>query len=214
MRRLALPVLVAVLLPVGAWAAGNPHAEKMHPTKPGKKLATRAVLRGSDLGPDWTQLPAPPDNSNFTCPGFDPDLSAYTVNGKATSLYVQNALSQIGSSADVYASHAQAVGDFKAGAKPQLASCLSAVTNDAFRKNKVNAHVVSSRMVQAPRLGERSAAYHMVSRVRAGGISMSAYSDLLVIQRGRTIAVLVFTGIDTPIPSQAFYGRIVAARMR
>jgi len=127
---------------------------------------------------------------------------------------VQNALSQIGSSADVYASHAQAVGDFRAGAKPQLASCLRAVTNDAFRKNKVNAHVVSSRMVRAPRLGERSAAYHMVSRVRANGLSMSAYSDLLVIQRGRTIAVLVFTGIDTAIPSQTFYARLVAARMR
>jgi hypothetical protein len=37
---------------------------------------------------------------------------------------------------------------------------------------------------------------------------------LLVIQRGRTIAALIFTGIDSPVPSRTAYGRIVAARMR
>jgi len=158
----------------------------------------------------------PSDDSSLTCPGFDPDLSAFTINGKATATYVHSALAQISSTAEVYASRAQAAGDFKAGARPQLAACLRHVMDAAFRRTTggLEASVVSSRMVQAPRLGERSAAYRVISKVRVNSLALRAYSDLLVVQRGRTIAALVFTGIDDPVPSQTTYGRIVAARMR
>jgi len=215
-RRLLL--VLAVLVAVGATAAvaaRNPHAERQHLTAAGNRLAKRALLRPSDL-PDWTRIAAPSDDSSPTCPGFDPDVSAFTVTGKAAVSFVHSALAQIGSTADVFASRGQAAGDFKADAKPQLAGCLRYLLEREFRASAgaVKADVLSARMVRAPRLGERSAAYRLVSRVRVGGLSLRAYTDLLVIQRGRTIAALIFTGIDSPVPSRTAYGRIVAARMR
>jgi hypothetical protein len=217
-RRLALAAVLTVALSTGvALAARNPHAEREHLTSTGAKLAGRALLRGSDLGPDWTKIPAAADDSTFRCTGFDPDLSAFTVNGRASTVFVHSALATIGSSSDVYASRAQAVGDLRAGAKPQLAGCLRQLTERAFRASAgaaIKASVLSSRMVHAPRIGEHSAAYRLVSRLRANGLTLRAYTDLLVFQRGRTIAVLVFTGIDSPVPSQIVYGRSVAARMR
>jgi hypothetical protein len=215
MRRLTIAALAALVLPAAALSGANPHAERLRLTPAGEKLAKRALLRRTDL-PDWTSVPTPPDNGNLTCPGFDPDVSAYTVNGRARASYVHSALAQIGSTADVFASRAHAVGDFKAGAKPQLAGCLRYLMDKAFRSSggAIKASVLSARKVRAPRLGERSAAYQLVSRVRVSHLSLRAYTDLLVIQRGRTIAALIFTGIDQPVPAQAYYGRIVAARMR
>ena len=216
MRRLAFLVLAtAVLSATGALAAGNPHAEKVHLTRSGNRLARLTVLRHGDL-PDWTQIPSPPNDNSLTCPGFDPDVSALTINGKATAAFRGSALAEIQSTADVFASHAQAVTDFKAGAKSQLAGCLRYLMDKAFRASSgpVKASVLSARMLRAPSLGERAAAYRLVSRVRVSTLAIKGYTDLLVIQRGRTIAALIFTGIDNPVPSQSYYGRTVAARMR
>ena len=70
--------------------------------------AQQALLRRSDIGPDWTAIALPSGNTNLTCPNFDPDLSAFTVNGKASSSFVQSGLAQVSSSIEVYASQAQA----------------------------------------------------------------------------------------------------------
>ena len=216
MRRLTLAMLVAALLPASAWATRHPHAEKLQLTKAGKKLAQQAVLRRSDIGPDWTAIALPSGNSNLSCPNFDPDLSGFTINGKASSSFVQSGLAQVSSSTEVYASQAQAAGDFRAGARPELAQCLRYAIQNEFSKSAsgTKATVLSSRMVRAPRVGERSAAYRVILELQANKLVFKAYSDFLVIQRGRTIAALGFTGIDTPVPSQTFYGRIVAGRMR
>ena len=215
MRRLAPAAALSLVLVSAAAAASNPHAERVRLTSAGQKLAHRALLRSSDL-PDWTRVAAPPDDSSPTCPGFDPDVSAFTVTGKAAAVFVHSALAQIGSTADAFASRAQAAGDFRAGAKPALARCLRYLMQKSFRAagSGIEATVVSARMVRAPRLGERSAAFRLVSRIRVNRLSLRAYTDLLVIQKGRTIAALIFTGIDTPVPSRTAYGRIVASRMR
>jgi hypothetical protein len=216
MRRFALVALTIALLPVGAWAARNPHAEKVQLTKAGKKLAKRAVLRSADLGPDWTSVRLPPEDSSLTCPHFDPDLSRFTINGKASSSFILPVGAQINSNSEVYASRAQAIGDFTASAKPQLAPCLRSLLEDELRRSGIGSQtrVLSSQIVRAPRVGERTAAYKLVMKVHGGAISVTVVTDLLVVQRGRTVVLLSFTGIDDPIPSRAFYARLVAARMR
>ena len=209
-------MVAAAVTAAAAVAARNPHAEKLRLTPEGKRLAKRALLTSSDLGPDWTRLPSVPDNSSLTCPSFDPDFSAYTINGKATSSFVQSGLAQISSSSEVYASRLQAAADFSKGARPELAPCLRYAVAREFRTSGagIRASVLSSRVQRAPKLGERSAAYRVVTRVRQSGVSFKLYTDFVVIQRGRTIVALGFTGVDSPIPSQMLYDRMVAARMR
>lgn len=217
MTRLA-PILagLALLVVGGALAARSPHAEKLKLTPAGNRLAKRALLTQADLGPDWTRLPTMPPDDSLTCPRFDPDLSAYTVNGRGSASFAQVGFAQIVSTAEVYASRSQAVADFSKGAKPELAPCLGYALEQGFHKANtgIRASVLSSKMRKAPRLGERSASYRVVTRVRQTGVTLTLVTDFLVFQRGRTIVALGFTGVGSPIPSQPYYASIVAARMR
>jgi hypothetical protein len=69
-------------------------------------------------------------------------------------------------------------------------------------------------MLRSPRIGDRSATYRLVARVRSAGTSVPAYFDLHVFQRGRSIGGLFFTGTGVRVPDQLALARTVAGRLR
>jgi hypothetical protein len=222
MRKLRLfSGIVAASLIAGALAATaatDPRSEKLRLTKVDMALAEREVLRGSDLGPGWRQLSVPYRDAP-SCPNFKPNFSAYTITGRAITgfEYGSPAYAQVISEVEVFRTRAQAVGDFRLATAPQTARCLAYLFANGFGKTapaSVRLRMLSSRAVAAPRLGERSAAYRLMARVTGTGGSLTITVDFLAFQRGRSIAALGFTGVDSRVPSQTYYARLVADRLR
>lgn len=214
MRRVALLLLACAVVPAVALAARDPHAEKRHYTRADMALAKRLLLRQTDVGPDWARSSLPNTQSTLDCPGFDADFSRFTIAGEAYALYSFRSVGQIVAGAQVYRSRAQAIDDFRLGARPELARCLESEFSRSLRTSGMAVLRSSALSVRAPKVGERAAAYRFDATVSANGARLRVYIDVVAFQRGRAQATLGFTGIGAPVPSQVSYARAVDARMR
>ncbi len=88
-------------------------------------LAQRITLKQRDVGASWRPTRIPDrEGQRLTCPGFNPDLSRFTISGKANSGFTQTTGASIISTVEVYESRPDAIGDFQTGAKPIVARCL------------------------------------------------------------------------------------------
>ena len=178
-------------------------------------LARQMTLRATDVGAGWRRTATPKDeDASMNCPGFNPDFSRFTITGKAESTFQHPAGAQITSAIEVFATRGQAAGDFQLGAKPALARCLRYVLNREFAKTDLMVRIRSSRMVAAPRVGARAASYRVLAELDVGAQIVRIHLDMLVLQRGRSIAVLMFTGVRAPVSRPVALARVVARRMR
>ena len=218
MRIVAASLALVTLLAVSAAQAADPRAEKVRLRPADVNLAKWAVLRQADVGPDWDRVATQKRKSGqFACASFKPDYSAFTVTGQAFASFRSSPPgAHIDSTVAVFRTKAQAVGDFRLGAKPQLATCLAEELRRAFRQypEGVEGRLLSSKMVPAPKLGERSAAYAITARLSGNGTSLPVFVDVIAVQRGRSIAALVFTGVGTVLPSRRYYAALVTDRLR
>lgn len=209
---LVLVVAVFALASTAAFAATNPHNERELLRPADMALARRATIKATDLVSGWKRMPVAGDESK--CPGFDPDFSAFTITGKASSLFVQLGGGAVLSAVEVYKTRAQAVGDFRTGAKPAFAKCLRyAFEKDIARGAGGTAKTKWSRMVAAPRVGERSALYRLVGTLSVRGQTIRVYMDVLAFQRGRSVTALISSGFGGRLSGQTTLARVIAARM-
>jgi hypothetical protein len=217
MRSSGLIVAAAIfaLGSAAALATTDPHAEKERLRSADMALARRTTVKAADLASGWKRMPVGSADEDSKCPGFDPDFSAFTITGKASSLFARLGGGAVLSAVEVYETRPQAVGDFRTGAKPALAKCLRHLFETDFARGAGGtARTRSSRMVTAPRVGERSALYRLVGTLRLQRRTLRVYMDLLAFQRGRSISTLFSTGFGGPIRGQALLARVIAARMR
>jgi hypothetical protein len=216
---MALLLLAVVLTAVAAaGAVRDPRDEQIRLNAADNALAKRIALRAADLGRGWRKLAVTQsDDEPLRCTSFNPDLSAFTITGKAASAHSRSTGSSAASTVEVYKSRADAIGDFRAAAKPQVARCLREVLEDQMADQGgglFTLRVQSSKVVPAPKVGDRRIAYRLVAELGAQGVGIPAYLDILGFQRGRSIAALFFTGVSRPIAGRAEAARRVAARMR
>lgn len=219
MRTVAALLALVTIVAASASAAVDPRAEQVRLRPADVSLAKRAMLTQDDVGPDWSRVPAQRrDGGQFACATFKPDFSAFTVTGQASASFREGSPpgAQIDSTVAVFRTKAQAVGDFRLGAKPQLARCLAEELRRAFRRypEGVEGKLLSSQMVPAPKLGERSAAYAISARLSGNGNSLPVFVDVIAVQQGRSIAALVFTGLGSRLPSRQYYAASVTDRLR
>lgn len=212
-------VLFFALVLTGAFAtvatAKDPRREQERLTPADMALASRVSVRATDLASGWTQTAVPPESGSMSCPGFDPDFSRFTITGKSRTGFSSTGGRSVVSLVEVYASRAQAVGDFRLGAQPALARCLRSSFEDAVPAGtNVALRVRSSRMQPLGGVGENGAAFRLVASVSSGNASLPLYLDALVFQRGRTITALLFTSAMERVPGQLALARAVARRMR
>jgi hypothetical protein len=211
---LVVAAAVFVLGTAAALAASDPHKERERLRPADMALARRATIKAADLVSGWKRMPVGSDDDS-KCPGFDPDFSAFTITGKASSLFVELGGGAVLSSVEVYKTRAQAIGDFRTGAKPAFAKCIRhAFETGVARGAGETAKTISSRMVPAPRVGERSALYRLVGTLTLQGRTIRVYMDVLAFQRGRSITALLSSGFGGRIRGQTTLARVIAARMR
>src|SRR5262245_16926813 len=135
MRTLAATVALVAVFAAAAAGATDPRAEKVRLRPADVALAKRAVLRQSDVGPDWARVPRQKlPGGQFACSTFKPDFSRFTITGQGWSSFQLAAGAQMDSTAAVFRTKAQAVGDFRLGARPQLAGCFAGQLRQSFRR--------------------------------------------------------------------------------
>jgi hypothetical protein len=214
-RALSLLILLALALSVaGSALARDPRAEQVRLKPSDVALAKRVTVKAGDLGAGWTKKPFPGgDDESIQCPELNADFSKFTITGKARSAFDAGTV-QVMSGVEVYKSHADAVGDFRAGAKPQFATCLRRDIERELASSGLPIRITSARVITAPRVGENRIAFRVVARVDTGSAPANVYSDVVAFQRGRSIAAVSFMSAYKPYAGQAKVAAAVAARMR
>jgi hypothetical protein len=214
MRRLALAaVFLLALAVVAAASARDPRAEKLRLNAADNRAARGSLVTAADLRAGWQRMKSSGDDTVPSCPGYRPDFSKYTITGKAEAEFKSSAGALLTSSTEVYASHAQAIADYRLGTKPQVASCLAQTfEHQPTGDPTVHVKAVSAKRIAAPRLGERSARYKIVLRFTGPSGSIPAYLDAIVFQKGRSIALLLTLGVSRPVTDGVTLARLMSAR--
>lgn len=217
-RAVLLVLACALVLAAAASAARDPRLEKLALRAPDVALAKRAAVQRTDLPAGWRQVPASRGADEAPdCPGYRPDFSRFTITGRADTEFASaDGARAITSSTEVYATRADARGDFALATQPPVARCLGILMRRGAEEagGPLTVEIVSSRRVAGPRLGERSAAYRIVTRLTGDGGSVTVYVDVAVVLRGRSIGAVFFTGGLKPVAGQARVLARVAARLR
>jgi hypothetical protein len=182
---------------------------KLAITKSGQARAQRIGLRLGDFGPGWRAEKGADNNSSSKC--FNRDLSALTLNGRAESPdFFHGAVTFAASLSAVFATAPQARRAF-AALRSALDDCL---VRELDKQSGIDD--VSGGPLSFPRLGERSTAFQVVGHAKEGELSVAIYADVVVIQRERALALLVFADMVTPFEEslKERLARAVAQRMK
>jgi hypothetical protein len=205
-RRVGLAVLLAAALASTALAAPDSR-ERRAINAADQAWAKRINLTLRDLPAGFTQGAANTGGSGgFTCRGFAPDLSRFTITGEATSRQFSSATgTSIFSAAEIFRSVADERGDWAATARREALPCLRQKLQQAVG----SAAKVKTTMRPAPRLGERSISFRATLTVAANGFKASVWLDVLGVARGRGDATLAVISLRTP-PSAALEQSLLA----
>jgi hypothetical protein len=216
MRPVIAAVVTLIALSVVTAAAARDPRDEQERLRPADMNAARATLiRLADLNAGWKRDRQPDDDSN-TCPGFNPDFSHFVITGKADAAFEHPAGAWLVSSTEIYASHEHAVGDFRLGARPELARCLRYMLEHETAKqidSRVVVRVLSSRKLPSPRIGERAARFQLVARFTGPSRALTMYTDVIAFQQGRVIGFLMTMSVTQPIRDGAMLALTMLARI-
>lgn len=217
MRRLALVLvsLLALTLAASAWAR-DPHDERKQLRPADMKLARAAIIRGADMQSDWKLYKLSDSDDDTKCPGWDPDVSRFVITGEAESGFKHPSGARLMFGVDVFSSAAHAVGDFRAGARPQFARCMRYLFEHEIDEpgDGVSIRVVSSRVVPAPRVGQRSFRVQVGAMVTGTARSVPMYMDFIVFQQDRRMAFVMGFSVAQPIRDTATFAQAMYLRMQ
>jgi hypothetical protein len=210
-RLVSLAVVLVFGLALAATASAGPRDEKERLTKADTALARHGLVRQSDL-PGWTALNMPLSHGP-RCRGYNPDFSRFTITGRAGSGFTHGAGTAIGSAVEVYASAAQATGDFAVGTRPAFLSCFSSKLARQFAKSGVAVSVASQRSSRLTGIGARALSWHIVFRLTVAGRSVRYYVDLYGFRVNRALGSVSFQSLGKPVPRQVALARLMATRL-
>jgi hypothetical protein len=195
------------------------------PRAPRQRLEARdmAIARAAVVHPEnltrsrWYQVASPPDGPRKPCAGSNPDLSRFTLTGKATSAFRAGNVARIVSSVRVYANAGQASLIFQATATPKALRCIgTGMLRDiraAGRKAGVKARIAAVRVYPQVALASQGAAYQVVFALTSSrGKTEPLPIDVFVFQAGRAIGALSFTAVIAK-RNEVGLTRLVASRL-
>jgi hypothetical protein len=222
MKTFALLVALALVCAAATSAASgrDPRSERLRLNRHDTALAKRIRLRPRDLEPGWREIPVTkPPTSSSGCRRFRPDLSRFRITGAAGSQFVaaDGSGSGLSSAVGVFATERESVADFRISAKPGLRHCVGQTFMSQIRKGVhglAKVRLVAARVLQLPRVGDRSIAYRIVVELRVRNRRARIHGDVFAIQRGRAQASLVLVWVRGRSRLEMTYARELAFKMR
>jgi hypothetical protein len=219
-KRLAATLLViaGTVISVATAVAADPQEEKRRISAADNALAKRGLVVRSWLGTGWTRTaPSPESDADLDCPAFrNLDFSRFTITGEAESAFKHPSGTTLESGVTLFASRADAVGDFKLGLQPSLASCLRSMVLEEMRKDADEGVTfgVTVRKVAGLRAGERSLALRIVVQVKMPGRpAVPVYMDFVVFQKGRAHGSLIVMSVAKPTTGLGLLARAMASHI-
>jgi hypothetical protein len=211
MRRLLVTVsLVAALCVAGAADAGRGDPREAL-TKADQARAKKMLLRASDLAPGFVARRSGGDPDVY-CAGVDE--SDLTITGKASSpqftLVDSTRLFVVASTVRVYRSARHATTSWRRGTSAKGIRCARKIFG-SIPGGKLR----SFRSQPFSRVAPRTAAYRLVMDLPAAGTTIRTYSDVIVLQDGRSQAALWVLSGGRPLvrAELAAFARAIAGRM-
>ena len=206
MKRLLFLGLVVALVGSGAALAGRGDPQKE--IKPADQARAKAMLlKKSDLGVGFKATKAVDTNDDFYCPALDE--SDLTLTGEAESPDFERAIVFISSLAQVYESVADSNSSWRRGTSKAGEKCVRDVFRRQFSSDGLR--LLSFKRLSFSSLADRSIAYRLV----ATGQGITAYVDVVILQKARAQSALLFVAAPAPVAKseQVRLARIVAGRM-
>ena len=211
--RLGITLLLAAVL-VGTAAAAPGDPEKRAINAADQAWAQRINLTLRDLPGGFRQGPAQSSESGgFTCASFAPDLSSFTITGRASShSFVRRDGTTLFSAAEIFRSRSDERGDWGRSARREALPCIAQML-EQLSSGGLQLKVTSSAMRAAPHVGERSISFRIAARVSAGGAAVKTWFDIIGVSRGRADATLAVISFRAP-PSASLEQSLVAKLAR
>lgn len=156
-------------------------------------IARRAVPRWTQLGPPWRELPVRSNGGGGRCPGYDPDLSGFTVTGKARSSFKAEA-AFIETSVRVFPDRAQAAGYFSEASAAGVVRCMRLGVEERFEAAGVPHGFVSTRSLTGPRWADQASIYVLTFWIEGSDGTRYEYPvDVFTFQAGRGVGAISFS---------------------
>jgi hypothetical protein len=225
---LAAGLLVTVALAGcggGGEAEGTDRRAETAIVEDDQSLAEDIVLRLSDFPAGWRLDPddgGEGDESDETiydgCVNLD--FSELVLTGEANSKYFVSDTAMASSGIGIYAESADQA--FEQVASDETATCIQNLFREVMETEfeedpELELGDVTGSEISFPALGDRSRAHRIVVEVNPTemGLWMEAYFDVVYIQRGRGVALLIFYDVLTPFDRalEVELAERVAARM-
>jgi hypothetical protein len=182
------------------------------------RIARQAVLRASDMQSlAWTRARLGAEGGPG-CPANRPDLSRFTITGKARSAF-EGGDSRIDSRVTVFANASQAALFFQATSNRTVLRCIRDGVKRSLRKGGLKPRVLYARLLKEPAIGSQTTIYVIGYELTlSSGRKMEYPLDLLTFQVGRSVAGLGFNLISSeddsrPCPCELEEARLVASRL-
>ena len=197
-----------------ARAGRDPRAPRQRLVAQDMAIARNAVVHPENLTRSrWHQVASPPDGPRKPCAGVNPDLSRFTLTGKATSAFRAGNAGRINSSVRVYANAGQASLTFQATATPRALRCIGTGMLRDFRAAGLKARIAAVRVYPHVALASQGAAYQVVFALTSSrGKTDALPIDVFVFQAGRAIGALSFTAVIAK-RDEVGLTRLVASRL-
>jgi hypothetical protein len=212
-RLLIVAVLTGTFAATAVAAPGEPEKRAIRPAD--QAWAKRINLTHRDLPGDFVQQGQPSSGANgsFTCGRFAPDLSSFTITGQATSpAFIRGDGTTMFSAAEVFRSVRDERGDWSRSARREALPCVAREL-ERQTSGTLRLRVTSSKIRQAPHVGDRSISFRVLATTNAAGVPVKVWFDIIGVERGRADATLAVIAVRTP-PSNALESSLAAKLAR
>jgi hypothetical protein len=151
------------------------------------------------------------------CASYDPDLSRFTLTGKARSAFKGSA-SYIESRATLLLSALEAQRYFEANFGPRALGCLRNSVKRALAKAGLQPRLLGARYEGAPNIGEQTSAYVIEYAITAHRKRFRYPVDIIAFRTSRAVGSLWFALIPAadgqrPCTCEFYEARKVEARL-